>query len=297
MRDLWNVLTKCRFDFSPGFWVLIQLLAYIPLSWVRKIKKLAPFALAANLFIVVGLGYVLFYDIMTVSEHGIADVVQFNPVRFPLLIGTAVFAYEGVTLVIPVLDSMTHQEKFPMVLTSALCVCVCVCVLVGSLSYLAFGEEVETVVLLNLPTGSLGTICVQLFYSLAIMLSVPLQLFPAVRIVEANLFAGSGKGDPFVKWQKNLFRAATVVLIALVAVFGADQFDNFIAIIGAFSCTPLSFIFPTALHYKTSESRWVKIKDVVLGFIGVVIMVYVTYIGIMSWGVAPPPIDRCATKP
>ncbi|ORX71084.1 hypothetical protein DL89DRAFT_266112, partial [Linderina pennispora] len=182
MRDLWNVLTKCRFDFSPSFWVLIQLLAYIPLSWVRKIKKLAPFALAANLFIVVGLGYVLFYDILTVSEHGIADVVQFNPVRFPLLIGTAVFAYEGVTLVIPVLDSMTHQDKFPMVLTSALCVCVCVCVLVGSLSYMAFGEEVETVVLLSLPSGSWGTICVQLFYSLAIMPTYLLALARATRM-------------------------------------------------------------------------------------------------------------------
>ncbi|KAJ2394080.1 hypothetical protein GGF41_008987, partial [Coemansia sp. RSA 2531] len=46
MRDLWNSVTDCRFNYSPTFWVMAQLLAYIPLAWVRRIKQFAPFALA-----------------------------------------------------------------------------------------------------------------------------------------------------------------------------------------------------------------------------------------------------------
>ncbi|KAJ2008591.1 hypothetical protein H4R26_000064 [Coemansia thaxteri] len=295
MRDLWNSLTGCRHNYSSTFWVLAQLLAYIPLAWVRRIKQFAPFALAANVFIMAGLGYVLAYDVASISSRGVADIVQYNPLRFPLLVGTAVFAFEGVTLVIPVIDSMAHQEKFSAVLTTALSVCIVVFSAIGALSYLAFGDGVETVILLNLPGGA-PTIAVQLLYSLAIMLSVPLQLFPAVRILESGIFPHSGKANARVKWQKNAFRALMVLVIALIAIFGADQLDNFIAIIGAFSCTPLSFIFPAALHYQINPGkRWTRIKDVALGAVGCVILVYVTYIGIISWGSARPSIDKCAS--
>ncbi|KAJ1666253.1 hypothetical protein IW140_003245 [Coemansia sp. RSA 1813] len=297
MRDLWNAVTGCRFNFSPTFWVLAQLVAYIPLSWVRRIKQFAPFALAANIFIMLGLGYVLAYDIFNISSHGMAEIVQYNPARFPLFVGTAVFAYEGVTLVIPVIDSMKHQDQFAKVLTVALAICIVVFVGIGALSYMAFGESVETVILINLPKGP-PTILVQLFYSLAIMMSVPLQLFPAVRILESGIFPHSGKGNPRIKWRKNVFRTLLTFVVASIAIFGAEQLDNFIAIIGAFSCTPLSFIFPTALHYQISAGhRWTRIKDVVLGIIGTIILIYVTYIGIMSWGAAAAPIDKCSANP
>ncbi|KAJ2524938.1 hypothetical protein GGI11_000447 [Coemansia sp. RSA 2049] len=296
-RDLWNSLTGCRFNVSPTVWVLAQLAAYVPLSWVRRIKQFAPFAVAANAFIMAGLAYVLAYDGFLVASAGAADIVQYNAARFPLFVGTAVFAYEGVTLVIPVIDSMKHQDQFAKVLTAALAICLVVFIGIGALSYLAFGDSVETVILLNLPRTP-PTFLVQLLYSLAIMLSVPLQLFPAVRILEAGIFPLSGKGNPRIKWRKNVFRALLTLVVAAIAIFGAEQLDNFIAIIGAFSCTPLSFIFPAALHYRISAGRrWVQIKDLALAALGCVILVYVTYIGIASWGSAAPPVDRCASPP
>ncbi|KAJ2687400.1 hypothetical protein H4R19_006636, partial [Coemansia spiralis] len=289
-RSVWDALTGCRYRMSPTFWVLVQLAAYVPLAWVRRIKQFAPFALVANACIMAGLGYVLVYDIGRVWSSGIADIVQFNPLRFPLLVGTAVFAFEGVTLVIPVVDSMTHPERFPRVLTAVMAVCIVVFCSIAALSYMAFGDAVETVVLLSLPAGA-ATVLVQLLYSLAIMLSVPLQLFPAARILEAGIFPRSGKGDPMVKWQKNLFRALLTLIVAAIAIFGAEQLDNFIAIIGAFSCTPLSFIYPAVLHYRISASRWTRIKDLALAAVGMVILVYVTYIGVVSWGASPPSAD------
>ncbi|KAJ1835998.1 hypothetical protein LPJ63_000626 [Coemansia sp. RSA 2711] len=295
-RSVWNALTGCRYDFSSTFWVLVQLLAYIPLAWVRKIKQFAPFALVANACIMSGLGYVLLYDVGHIWSHGLADIVQYNPLRFPLLVGTAVFAFEGVTLVIPVVDSMTHQEKFPRVLSAVMTVCIVIFCGIAALSYMAFGESVETVILLNLPDGA-PTILVQLLYSLAIMLSVPLQLYPAVRIFEDNVFPHSGKGNLVVKWQKNLFRAMMTTVIAMIAIFGAEQLDNFIAIIGAFSCTPLSFIYPTLMHFKITRSKWTRAKDLALAGVGMGILVYVTYIGIISWGASPPPADKCTINP
>lgn len=75
----------------------------------------------------------------------------------------------------------------------------------------------------------------QLLYSLAILLSVPLQLFPAVRIMENGIFTKSGKGDPKVKWEKNVFRFLIVMFCAAVSWVGAKDLDKFVAFVGSFA--------------------------------------------------------------
>ncbi|KAJ2160905.1 hypothetical protein GGF46_001890 [Coemansia sp. RSA 552] len=298
MQDLWNTLTKCQYQLSTETWILIQLMIYVPLSFVRKIKKFASLSMVGNLFILLGLGYLFLYDFWSIITKGPADVVQFNPSKFPLLVGTAAFSYEGISLVIPIVESMEHKEKFGTVLTASLIICAGLFVFIGALSYTAFGSDVEAVVLLNLPNGSVWTMGVQFLYSLAIIMSVPLQLFPAIRIIESGMFSRSGKGNPVVKWQKNLFRTLLVVFIILVAIFGADQLDNFIAIVGAGACLPLSFLYPVLLHYKAlASSWWVRVKDLVLAVVAVFGLVYVTYISIDTWGSGTPSLDRCATVP
>ena len=72
-------------------------------------------------------------------------------------------------------------------------------------------------------------------YALAILLSVPLQLFPAVRILENGLFTRSGKADPLVKWQKNVFRFAMVIFCTALSWVGAADLDKFVAFIGCFA--------------------------------------------------------------
>ena len=67
------------------------------------------------------------------------------------------------------------------------------------------------------------------------MLSVPLQLFPAVRIMENGLFSRSGKGDTRVKWQKNFFRFVVVMFCAALSYVGASDLDKFVALIGSFA--------------------------------------------------------------
>ncbi|KAI8321905.1 hypothetical protein GQ54DRAFT_260906 [Martensiomyces pterosporus] len=295
MRDLWNTVTGCRYNFSAEFWILIQLLAYIPLAFVRKIKKFASLSVVGNFFILVGLGYLFVYDFWSIATKGPSEVVQFNPSRFPLLVGTAAFSYEGISLVIPIVESMEHKEKFNEVLTWSLIICAGLFVVIGALSYLTFGSDVEAVILLNLPNDSVWTLGVQFLYSLAIILSVPLQLFPAIRIIESGIFTRSGKGNPIVKWQKNLFRTLMVIFIGMVAIFGAEKLDNFIAIVGASSCLPLSFLYPVMLHYKAvASTRWARLKDLVLIAIALLALVYVTFISIQTWGSGAPPLDRCA---
>jgi proton-coupled amino acid transporter len=105
----------------------------------------------------------------------------------------------------------------------------------GALSYLTFGSDINTVVLKNLDSSSRLTQAVQFLYSLAILLSVPLQLFPAVRIMENGLFTRSGKLDWNVKWQKNMFRFVVVMACTALSWAGAKDLDKFVAFVGSFA--------------------------------------------------------------
>lgn len=103
------------------------------------------------------------------------------------------------------------------------------------MSYLTFGSDVQTVVIVNLDSTSKFTQVVQLLYSLAILLSVPLQLFPAVRIMENGLFERSGKADTRVKWMKNGFRFVTIMFCCALSWAGASDLDKFVSFIGSFA--------------------------------------------------------------
>jgi proton-coupled amino acid transporter len=113
----------------------------------------------------------------------------------------------------------------------------------GALAYLTFGSDIQTVVLVNLDSRSKMVQSVQFLYALAILLSVPLQLFPAVRILENGLFyESSGKRDPRVKWYKNFFRFGMVILCSLISWAGAADLDKFVAFVGSFAWRVSAFL-------------------------------------------------------
>ncbi|OLY83111.1 Vacuolar amino acid transporter 3 [Smittium mucronatum] len=294
-RFLFNTFTECRMDYPLSFWILIQFLIYIPMSMVRKIKNFSILALVADVFIVMGLGYLFYYDGRVLIKNGISDIKMFNPVSFPLLIGTAVFSFEGIGLVVPVVDSMKTPSDFPKVLSLTVFVSAALFISIASFSYMAFGESVETVILLNLTEGGYATVFIQFLYSLAIIFSVPLQLFPAIRILEVNMFSKSGKRNSMVKWQKNVFRTGLCLFVAALSIFVSGQLDEFVSIIGSFACVPLSFIYPSIFHYYAIEtnSRATKIKDIMLFIFGIVTMFYVTHLTLSQWGKGTPPVEQC----
>lgn len=151
----------------------------------------------------------------------------------------------------------------------------------------------------NLPQDDKFVNASQFLYSIAILLSTPLQLFPAVRIMENGLFAPqkSGKRSLKVKWEKNAFRTLVVVLCAVIAWVGAADLDKFVSLIGSLAWSvplsfpsprselcadpelsqsvPLGLIYPALLHLKAcAQTRRQKVADVALIAFGVAATLY-----------------------
>ncbi|KAJ9488114.1 hypothetical protein VN97_g5185 [Penicillium thymicola] len=278
-------VSKCVTFIDIKYMVLLQLVIFLPLSLIRDISKLGFTALIADAFILLGLLYIYYYDISTlVDQGGISDVISFNPANWSMFIGTAIFTYEGIGLIIPIQESMKQPNRFPGVLAGVMVVITFIFLSAGALSYAAYGSATKTVILLNLPQDDKFVNVVQFLYSLAILLSTPLQLFPAIRIMENELFTRSGKYNPYIKWKKNSFRFFLVMVCAVIAWCGANDLDKFVSLVGSFACVPLIYVYPPLLHLRAcARSKRQAIADMALAVFGAVCCVYTTYLTLMSW--------------
>lgn len=103
-------VTDCRQKVPTTVLIFGQLVLFLPLAMIRNLAKLSGTALVADAFILIGRGssqvtlltsviYIATCEITVLATKGMAkDVVMFNRDSFPLLIGTAVFAFEGIGL-------------------------------------------------------------------------------------------------------------------------------------------------------------------------------------------------------
>lgn len=296
-------VSECRTWIDIKFIIMLELVVFLPLSLIRDIGKLGFTALIADAFILLGLLYLGYYDVHTmITNHGVADIINFNPRDWTLYIGTAIFTFEGIGLVIPIKEAMRKPSGFPVVLAIVMVIITVVYMAIGALSYGAFGSSTKTVVLLNLQQDDRFVNGAQLLYSVAIMLSTPLQLFPAIRIAENGLFTRSGKYHPYIKWKKNVFRFFFVAVCAVIAWGGAADLDKFVALIGSFACVPLVLIYPVSplsfwscgdmtdhflkplLHMKAiAHNRIQQFVDILLCLFGVLAMAYTTTLTLKSW--------------
>ncbi|KAE9398833.1 hypothetical protein BT96DRAFT_939884 [Gymnopus androsaceus JB14] len=279
------------FSSVSGYLIVIQSLIFLPLSLIRDIVKLSTTALVADFFILLGLVYIFGSEISLVAERGIRPVALYNPRDASLFVGTAVFSFEGIGLIVPIVDAMKEPRKFEGVLTGVMAGLVVLFGGAGALAYLTFGKDVQTVVLVNLNEvnpGSRMLQVVQFLYSMAILLSVPLQLFPAIRIMENGLFTTrSGKADKKVKWMKNLFRWERE----------PKDLDKFVAFVGCFACVPLCYVYPAMLHYKAcARTRKQKLGDIAMIVFGLAAAAFTT-IQTVKLMIEPtpgaPPVGEC----
>ena len=149
---LYSCGNQCKTLIPIKYLILIQMAIFLPFSLLRDISKLGFTALVADAFILIGLSYLWYYDILTiVKQHGVSDIVNFNPNDWTLFIGTAIFTFEGIGLIIPIQESMKNPKKFPPVLALVMVIITVVFLSMGALSYAAYGSATETVVILNLP--------------------------------------------------------------------------------------------------------------------------------------------------
>ncbi|KAI0194323.1 transmembrane amino acid transporter protein-domain-containing protein [Xylaria flabelliformis] len=285
LTSFFEAVTHGHSPISPAKLILIQVLVLIPLSYIRNIAKLGPVALLADVFILIGVSYIYYYDIAYIASEGInPTVVLFNPSKYTLMVGSAIFTFEGIGLILPIQSSMAKPERFEWLLGVVMFLITIIFTAVGVLCYATFGKDTSIEIINNYPQTSKFVNAVQFLYSLAVLAGNPVQLFPALRILEGAIFGRrSGKRSLRTKWKKNAFRSLLVLICGGVSIAGTGNLDKFVALIGSFACVPLVYIYPAYLHYKgAATSKAAKIGDLVFMVVGIIAMIYTTIVTIVN---------------
>ncbi|KAI9254076.1 transmembrane amino acid transporter protein-domain-containing protein [Sporodiniella umbellata] len=281
-----DVLSNCTSHIAEKYYIWFPLIILIPCSLVRHLAKLSFAVILADVLILFGLICIIYFTADQLKNFGVGpNVAPVNPENFALMIGTATFSFEGIGLIIPIVESMKQPDRFPFVLTLGMLIVTMIYVLIGTLSYLAYGDRIQSAVIYNFPPADKLTIAVELLYSLAICLTAPFMLFPALKIIENGIFRKrSGRDSFFIKMSKNVYRILISAVCAVIAFgVGAENLDKFVSLVGSLACVPLCFIFPGMFHLKISKKWSDRLMDVFLILFGLGIMIYTLYVTISSF--------------
>ncbi|XP_049865356.1 proton-coupled amino acid transporter-like protein CG1139 [Pectinophora gossypiella] len=135
------------------------LLPLILITQLRHLKFLVPFSLLANLSLVVTFGITCFYTFSGLPDLSKVKLVN-SVAQWPLFLSTAIFAMEGINVVMPIENEMANPEDFlgcPGVLNITMTLVAALYGVVGLFGYLKYGEGVDANLIVSLPKDDLST--------------------------------------------------------------------------------------------------------------------------------------------
>jgi solute carrier family 36 (proton-coupled amino acid transporter) len=305
-------LQQCTFyylDYSvprPIF-LLVMVLVELPLAWLTDLRQLASTNVVATLLTAWGLCAVLVMAGMAAvqPENGIAAAadasssssslswamvtnLQSAPAitdAWFLFIGTSFFMMEGsMTLVVPLQEAVflpKDRDLFPQ--TNAVVTSWIVVFYIGfSLVCLAgFGHGIHTALTASL-TGPVAAL-VQLAYSIAVIMTFPLQAFPAMQVTLTAIMGKSKASCPCL--ERSVVASLIVCLLGVVALVALDYLGNVVSILGSLFGIPLALVYPPLMHniMVKNSSRARRRANYAVVVIGFVAMAAASYATIVNW--------------
>jgi proton-coupled amino acid transporter len=262
--NIQKVLAACGLSVSMNTLIKLMVMFQIPIAWVSDISKLSVTNITANVLIFYGLLSCLAYSLFINSDpvSVVANIPSLQPIvweTFYLFIGTSVLLFEGlIALAIPLCESITEPKltkAFPNIIAKVLkCIVTFYCVF--AITCWSSFKNPDTVFTASLPPGFFVD-SVQLCYSVAVLLTFPLQNFPAIQILSKGItdqldqLTTSGKSGK--SWEgdylvRGCVATSAVCVLGVVANLIKDNLDHLVSLIGAFFGIPLAFIVPSLMH-------------------------------------------------
>ncbi|KAK6640610.1 hypothetical protein RUM44_012306 [Polyplax serrata] len=263
--------------------ILLDLNIYILLQF------LTPVSLLASILTVSGLGITFFYMLHDLPRT--STVRSFSSwSQLPLYFGTAIYAFEGIGVVLPLENNMKTPQDFGGwrgVLNTGMVIVACLYTAMGFFGYLKYGDAVAIgSITLNLPQDEILAQSVKLTMALSIFLSFGLQLYVPVGIMWPFL-KSKFQSDNAQKYGEYVLRVSLVLLTFGLAIM-IPNLGAVISLVGAASSSTLAIIFPPLIEIMTfwdsdlGKYNWILLKDILIVVFGVLIFGIGTYVSLAN---------------
>ena len=129
-------------DSNPWLYATAVICILTPIAWERNIARFAFTYLIGVLLLVWASLVVSFHCFGMLSEDRKLgpNVEAIRPEGYLTTLGMAVYSFEGIGVVMPIMHACEHPEKFPSILTAAIVTLVVAIVVFSELCYLTWGS-------------------------------------------------------------------------------------------------------------------------------------------------------------
>ena len=151
-------------------------------------------------------------------------------------------------------------------------------------SYAALGEKTPEIILFSLPTSDGFYLLVQILYVMSALFSYPVQLFPALKIMEDSKLLRFRLFDEKGRTKNKLLRYGlrlTVMFFIYLIAYTAQSFHLFVNLLGSCVFTFLGFVLPVWMYFIQFKGRMTKklriwnyfilVVGIILGTLGFII--------------------------
>lgn len=266
-------------SFDSRLYMLCFLPAFVLLVFTPNLKYLAPLSLVANLVMTASLVLIYFFSLTHITYP--IDLPKVGRAKdYPLFFGTAIFAFEGIGVVLPLENKMQRPQRFTLVLYVGMGIVTFLYISLGTIGYMCFGEHIEGSITLNLPNCWMYQV-VKLLYSFGIFITFALQFYVPAEILIPPVVARVSE-----RWETAvdlLMRTVLVIFTCALAVL-IPELDLVISLVGSVSSSFLALIFPPILQMAVFHSEGLSPlsigKNLVISVVGLVGFLAGTYIAI-----------------
>merc|ERR1711892_899617 len=289
-----NIMPIAETYFTLGWnyrlYIALLLIPVIMICSIKNLRYLSPCSVLANILEFAGLGIIFYYIFATPIPSSDSVPWFTSPVKFPIFFGTAIFAFERISVVLPIENQMSKPKDmlgWNGVLNTSMVTIAGLYIAMGFFGYLKYGGETAASITLNLPQGDVLAQSALCMFSIAIFFSYALQFYVVMDIIGPNIIKPnvSDRMYPFVEWITRVL--LTVLTLGMAAT--VPWLDLLVSLLGAIKMSTLSLMAPalvdSAAHWN-SDSKPVFvyrcIKNVFIFTIGFLACVIGTYISTME---------------
>jgi proton-coupled amino acid transporter len=281
----------------------------LPFLFIRQLSRFGTVILLADALIVLGLFILMSRNVAEVLNHGVGpNIVHFDPIGYFQLLGIALYALEGTAFIIPIEHQMQQKSSFSRVAWISGLGVGTLYALFGFLGYTAHGDRVTAIATLNFSSRDPMILFVQAGYCIALFLSFPIAMFPALQIAESFIrqrividpaLSPSAKdrsqSDPFS--YTAALRVGVALIAGLIATFAGSSFDNYVALVGGAICIPLTLIYPAYFHLRLcvsdGKARQQRFEDWICIIVGLIGSVACCIVSIARWNQGDSTVATC----
>ncbi|KAJ3706828.1 hypothetical protein LUZ61_010533 [Rhynchospora tenuis] len=261
--------------FAPkAIYIWAMLPFQLGLNSIKTLTLLAPLSIFADVVDLGAMGVVLGQDVSIVLTNPPPVRAFGSPSVLLYGIGVAVYAFEGIGMVIPLEAEARDKSKFGGTLGLSM---FCIALIYGSfgvLGYLAFGDETRDIITTNFGSGWL-TLVVQLGLCINLFFTMPVMMNPVFEVAE-RWFCNKN----YCWWLR-----CGLVLVVCMGAMLVPNFTDFLSLVGSSVCVVLGFVLPAAFHLKVlgGELGWGGIAaDIAVVLIGTVLAASGTWSSLME---------------